>query len=275
MKQNSKNIEESFKCRICGTDFTNVIMLNKHLREDHLITPEDYMYRFLVNFNTDCKCGCGTRVRVQYTKGTLYWSNYTKNHFPRKATSEETKEKIRRSYKRTCLQKYGVDNIRKSEYGKKRIKEVFSEKYGVDNPMKVEEFKQKNSHTVTTDTKEKIKQTNLKRYGAVSFTATEEGKRKVRETNLKRYGYENSSQSPIKKAERKKKNEERYGKGIVTNLLLPEHRDKFQKVSSQEKDLREFLLSQGIVFETGRRKYLENNLELDIYVPELKNWNRI
>lgn len=143
MKQNSKNIEESFKCRICGTDFTNVIMLNKHLREDHLITPEDYMYRFLVNFNTDCKCGCGSKVKVQYIKGTLYWSDYTKNHFPRKATSEETKEKIRRSYKRTCLQKYGVDNIRKSEYGKKRIKEVFLEKYGVDNPMKVEEFKER------------------------------------------------------------------------------------------------------------------------------------
>lgn len=50
------------------------------------------------------------------------------------------------------------------------------EKYGVDNPSK------------SPDVKEKIKQTNIDRYGAPAFTATQEGKTVVANTKTSRYG---------------------------------------------------------------------------------------
>lgn len=53
------------------------------------------------------------------------------------------------------------------------------EKYGVDNPRKADAVK------------DKIKETNQQRYGAITFTASEEGKSQIKESKLKHFGDSN------------------------------------------------------------------------------------
>jgi hypothetical protein len=55
--------------------------------------------------------------------------------------------------KKTCLEKYGVDNVIKNQDIKAKIKTTCLEKYGVDNPGK------------SIDFQEKMKQTMVKKYG--------------------------------------------------------------------------------------------------------------
>ena len=47
------------------------------------------------------------------------------------------------SIKNTCLEKYGVDHIMKTEYGKNQLKKSMMERYGVDSFSKTDEFKEK------------------------------------------------------------------------------------------------------------------------------------
>ena len=53
------------------------------------------------------------------------------------------------------------------------------EKYSVDNPRKADVVK------------DKIKETNQQRYGATTFTASEEGKSQIKESKLKHFGDSN------------------------------------------------------------------------------------
>lgn len=49
--------------------------------------------------------------------------------------------------KKTCIKVYGVDNPRKSEQVKKRIRQTWTKKYGVNNPQKCEQIRQKAKQT--------------------------------------------------------------------------------------------------------------------------------
>lgn len=116
--------------------------------------------------------------------------------------------------------------------GQKIKKEVFFEKYGVDNPAKLPEIK------------EKIKQTNLERYGASSQFArkdfneikrkvclerygvehqlqNQEVKNKVKQTNFFKYGYEYCVQVPEFKEQIKQTNLKRYGcENPLSNIII-------------------------------------------------------
>ena len=54
---------------------------------------------------------------------------------------ESSKLISQNKYKKTCLEKYGVDNVSKNELIKKKKKETFLINYGVDNIWKTEDFK--------------------------------------------------------------------------------------------------------------------------------------
>jgi hypothetical protein len=81
--------------------------------------------------------------------------------------------------KQTNLEKYGVDNPRKSKIVQHKIKQTNLEKYGVENPLQ------------SADIKEKIKQTMLERYNVERFTNRELSKR----TMMERHGVEYAHQS--------------------------------------------------------------------------------
>ena len=94
-------------------------------------------------------------------------SNYFKNY-----NIKKSKEEIKERRKQTCLDKYGTDNVSKSDKVKEKIKEVNQEKYGA------------NSFTATKEGKEKILATKEHRYGSSKYNNIE----KNRETKLMRYG---------------------------------------------------------------------------------------
>lgn len=64
----------------------------------------------------------------------------------------------------------------------KRLKHVFNKCFGVDNPGQL------------TSVKDKIKQTNLERYGSTTVMQSKEVKDKIKQTFLNKYGYD----SPLK-----------------------------------------------------------------------------
>lgn len=94
-------------------------------------------------------------------------SNYFKNY-----NIKKSKEEIKERRKQTCLDKYGTDNVSKSDKVKEKIKEVNQEKYGA------------NSFTATKEGKNKILATKEEKYGSSKYNNIE----KNRETKLLRYG---------------------------------------------------------------------------------------
>jgi hypothetical protein len=71
---------------------------------------------------------------------------------------------------------------------------------------------------------EKIRQTNLERYGVESYSQTDEYLSKVKQTNLDRYGVENYSQTEEFSSKVKKTNLERYG--VENPMMLDEFKEK-------------------------------------------------
>jgi len=80
-----------------------------------------------------------------------------------------------------------------------KIKRTNLSRYGVECPAKNEEIKQKS------------KKTNLNKYGVEHFSKTEKYKKRFKKTNLERYGVEHPSQNKEIRQKNKKTNLERYG----------------------------------------------------------------
>ena len=112
----------------------------------------------------------------------------SKNTFCRKCSYILSKEKT----KKTCLEKYGVDNPLQNEEIKEKIKNTCKEKYGVDNPLKNKEVRNK------------IKNTMIEKYGVENPSQNQEIKNKKIKTSLENWGVEQPLSSKIIKEKSKK-----------------------------------------------------------------------
>jgi hypothetical protein len=108
--------------------------------------------------------------------------------------------------KKTCLEKYGVDNPAKTKLSKDKYKETCLRKYGVESYNSTEDSKNKSKETClekygtdsyikTKDFKDKSKETCLEKYGVDSFNSTKESKDKIKETCLEKYGVDSFSKT--------------------------------------------------------------------------------
>lgn len=145
----------------------------------------------------DVKCICQKSVRyVDINKGYVkycsnkcqlndYWSNISNEEIERRIikTKKTCKEKygvenfntldiIKEKTKKTNNEKYNSDYHLKTDKSKQMIKDNLNDKYGVDNVSKLEyvKIKKKNKSLLKTDeekllTREKYKNTILERYG--------------------------------------------------------------------------------------------------------------
>lgn len=86
--------------------------------------------------------------------------------------------------RKTNQERYGCDHYMKTSEGKERVKATNLEKYGVEYGLQSPEIRKK------------IIATNNERYGCDYYTSTEEFREKVVETNLEKYGVEYCLQSP-------------------------------------------------------------------------------
>lgn len=120
---------------------------------------------------------------------------------------QRTVSNLERSYKH--LKKDSCDN---KECIQKKKKEIFNLKYGCDNPFQSDMIKQK------------IVDSNLRKYGVINPTQNEDIRNKQKKTCLDKYGAENPFQSEIVKEKIKEK-----------NLLLYGVENSFQRKEIQEK----------------------------------------
>jgi hypothetical protein len=114
-----------------------------HVRKEHKLNFKSYILQTYYNNETPKCLKTGKELTFKPHQLGPWFSNYSKNNFPRKNHSEESKGKIRIGCERTSMNKFGVKNVFQTEWCKEKIKNTIKEKYGVNNPMQIDEFKQK------------------------------------------------------------------------------------------------------------------------------------
>jgi len=124
-------------------------------------------------------------------------------------------------FKKTSIEKYGVEHPLKNEDIKNKLEKTNIEKYGFKCSLQNEEIKikVKKTNLIKYDTeffinsnyfKIKSEETLLEKYGTTIPLHNEEIKNKLKVTNLKRYGNENLFKSDVIKEKIKKIKLERY-----------------------------------------------------------------
>lgn len=250
-------ISNTTTCKLCEEEFKTVRERNQHIKIRHGISLEEYHTQvYLGGKHPVCECGCGTPVSLIIFSTYFEYSQYTKNHFPRRGFTPEQKQKVKEGTKKAIQEKYGVDSIALLPEHQKKMKEGFEKKYGKRNPMQVLEIKERNHHKQSLETLERIRQTNLLRYGSTHYIGSKQGREVIKNINLLRYGVEFASQIPEGKEKRKQTCLERYG--YVTSLLNPEYRRKYRKKESR--------LEQKVREELGGDKFFIGSREFDIKV---------
>lgn len=148
----------------------------------------------------------------------------------------------------------GRKNINKDCCGndecmQKKREEVFMLKYGSNTPL--------------TDAivKEKIKNTNLERYGVENYRQTEECSEKIRNTSLERYGVENPTQNEEIKNKVKQTNLERYGTTVP--LRNPEVMNKMKQANLEKYGVE--YVAQVDAFRDKQKESIKNKYGVDYY----------
>ena len=128
--------------------------------------------------------------------------------------------KIRKKRIKTTIEKYGVDHIHKLPEMKEKVKQTNIEKYG-GHPLTIPEIL------------EKSKQTNMRKYGVDNYSKSKEYNEKCIKTNQKKYGYNYYNQTPEFRENSKQTYMKRHG--VHTNMKTEEF-----KIKSQQTCLEKF-----------------------------------
>lgn len=162
--------------------------MGSHLKRTHSLSSEEYYRQF--HKSTRCKVCGKTTLFKSLTKG---YSETCSTHCARVLGSRRTKEKygyIPGSYgsiehKNFMLNKYGVENAQQNISIRSRTIKTTEDRYNVEYSFLSESAKRKarqNSHAI--ETKNKIQNTCLKKYGETNPAKSKEIKQKSRNTVL-------------------------------------------------------------------------------------------
>lgn len=233
------NIENRPVCRVCGQP---VVFIG------------DKPGKSINGFRMTCshKCHGLDKISIQKTISTK----------ANRSDSLKQLEKTRRE--QTCIQRFGVQNV--FIYKKDQIKNTMICRYG-GYTMQSEELK------------EKVKQTNLEKYGCENVFAAESIKNKIKSNNIIKYGVEYFAQTSIgrenlsimaKQTLQKRKNTclKKYGVEYILNN---------QEIANK----RLYTLKRNHTFNTSKieqqfKEYLEQNYPNDFeyqYKSELYPYN--
>ena len=276
------------KCQICGKEYSER-GLTYHITHTHNVSKKDYYdtykkqpneglckycgkpTRFLGNcYAEHCsnKCTCLDRYGVE--NNLLIPEVKQKAHTKEahmKAASKHNYEELLSKGKKTCLKRYGNINYNNSEkanitkkkkYGNcnnyEKIKQTNISRYGVDNPAK------------SSIVKTKAKQTCQEKYGVDYTWQSEQIKQKGKQTKLDRYNNENYN------------NREKAKQTCITKYGVdnPIKNKSIQKkalahTTSKAEDLLEEFIKTFYDGEILRNKTgIIGRLELDLYLPDIK-----
>ena len=160
---------------------------------------------------------CGKQLTFNQLKRKITYCSLkckSNSEFVREKTKKSCLEKygvdnpnkdknIRKKIEETCLERYGNKNFLSLSNVREQIKETCLEKYGVENPaqsLKIKEQIQKtclekygsSSYVNSIDFKEKSKNTCLEKYGVEHHFNSNEVQNKVKNTLIDRYGVNNA-----------------------------------------------------------------------------------
>lgn len=167
----------------------------------------------------------------------------------------------------TCLRKYGETNVAKTKEVQDKMKQTNIKKYGVpyaaQNPDIQEKIIQTNLErygckrpTQNKEVQDKTKVTMLARYGVEHIMQSEEFRQKIKNTNLQKYGFESPLQSPDIQQKIINTNIERYG---VSYAILSAS----IQISSQQRKIYELIKQK---YSNAELNYPFSNCLLDMFV---------
>lgn len=144
---NEDNILKLDLTRKINKKYPNIkeYLLNKYEYVENL---SEAIIRIKYNIDKRPVCPiCGGKLKYVGSKG--YLGNHNQFYIPHCSIkcSKKDKETIRK-YKKTCLEKYGVENPSQVKEVKDKKKETTLLHYGVEYPWQSEEIKEKISNTV-------------------------------------------------------------------------------------------------------------------------------
>lgn len=185
------------KCEICNRECPNFHSLWAHIIV-HKITIKDYYDSYLKQESDGVCCICGNSTKW---KNTSYAKTCSRRCASKCGNTKEaiekrketrykhfggyTNENVLNKQRKTCLEKYGVDNPWKAESCKEKIKQTKLERYGDEN----------------YNNPEKNKQTCLEKYGVESHNSLDFVNEKRVATFRKNYNGENLEKLVAKRKE--------------------------------------------------------------------------
>jgi len=176
-------------CKICNIDCKSTKSLLFHIKYSHKLTTKEYYDLF--NEKGYCKiCGKPTNF-INFNDGY-------REYCSAKCSANSIKTKQKRE--NTTLEKYGCKNISQQEDIKKK---------------KVEKYKEQ-----VDKIKEKVKETNRKRYGCDWITQSDEFKEQYKKSCLDKYGVDNYTKSPEYK-DKTKQTHNQYIQFMLDNEYIP------------------------------------------------------
>ena len=166
------------KCKACGKDFLCSPTSIPVCDNDHYLTCNYCGKRFLAsksqilhNVKTcskECRYALSRKTYMDHSNDNPNW-----------------KKIVLDKYKRTSMDRYGVESPMQTDTIKNKVKETNIKKYGVSSYTKTDEFL------------EKVKSTNLSKYGFEWYTQTDQFKSSYKQTCMNQYGVDNISKSDI------------------------------------------------------------------------------
>ena len=184
---------------------------------------------------------------------------------------------IKEKRKRNNKTKYGVNHHMQSDHMKNHFKEINQEKYGVESFFLTKEFKEKKEKTNQEryGAEHHMKNEKFKKYGNDNYFSKE--RNKVKDAVLEKYGVDNVSKSDLIKEKRKKTNLERYGvdnvsksdliKEKVKNSMILNHGFEYAQQNEEVKKRRIESYKRNY-WEKTYSNFSENQIEL-INNPEI------
>ena len=169
--------------------------------------------------------------------------------------------------KRTCLEKYGVENPMQLQENKDKAKQTNIKKYGVKHAMKLKKTQELAQETnlqkygvkhpaQNSDIQEKQKKTLIAKYGVESIFQADEIKDKIKKTLRDKYGVDNISQIEEVKKKKKESTMKHYGvENPFQNGFIP--------TSSQQIQLYEIIKEK---YPNAELNYPFSTCSLDIFV---------
>ena len=157
-------------------------------------SPSEKLYCLFNNITSAPLCKCGKPLKFKsFDLGYLHYCSNSCKSKDIKRTPESI-EKMKESYKKTCLEKYGVENV----YQRKDV---------VDKIQKTRAEKM-------PEIVKKMAETNMKKYGVKAPLQNKDILAKMEQTNMERYGNICSMQGSNKE-EYYQRAVQKYGKGAL------------------------------------------------------------